>query len=73
MLQKIFPNNEAVVDRAIRVVLGVVLLSLVFIGPKTMWGLVGIVPLFTGAVGSCPLYTLFGINTCNIGKKTTTA
>jgi len=42
----------------------VALLSLVFVGPKSLWGLVGVVPLLTGLVGNCPLYTLLGINTC---------
>jgi len=64
MFEKILPKNEAAWDRAARVVLGVAVLSLLFWGPKTLWGLVGLVPLVTGAVGSCPLYTLFGIGTC---------
>jgi hypothetical protein len=57
-------HNESSVDRALRVVLGIVLLSLVFVGPKTMWGLFGVVPLLTGLVGFCPLYRLLGISTC---------
>lgn len=65
MLQKVFPNNEATIDRALRVLAGVVLLSLVFVGPKTLWGLVGLVPLLTGAIGSCPLYTVLGFSTCS--------
>jgi len=65
MLQKIFPNNEATFDRVLRVLLGVVLLSLVFVGPKTLWGLLGLVPLLTGAIGSCPIYTVLGISTCS--------
>ncbi len=40
------------------------LLSLVFFGPKTLWGLVGLVPLVTGLIGSCPLYSLLGLRTC---------
>ena len=63
---KLLPMNEATIDRAIRVVLGLFLLSLTFIGPHTMWGLLGLVPLATGLVGSCPLYTLFGISTCSV-------
>ncbi|MBI3178033.1 MAG: DUF2892 domain-containing protein [Deltaproteobacteria bacterium] len=59
-------KNEGAVDRVARVVAGLALLSLVFVGPKTMWGLVGLVPLLTGALGSCPLYTLFGIGTCKV-------
>jgi hypothetical protein len=59
-------KNEGMVDRALRVILGLVLLSLVFTGPQTMWGLIGIVPLVTGLVGICPLYSILGIKTCSI-------
>lgn len=58
-------TNESPVDRVLRVVLGIVVLSLVVIGPKTMWGLLGLVPLLTGLVGFCPLYRLLGISTCS--------
>lgn len=57
-------KNEGNIDRVIRVVLGLVLLSLVFVGPQTWWGLIGIVPLVTGLVGSCPVYSVLGISTC---------
>lgn len=57
-------KNVGSVDRGLRVVAGLVLLSLTVIGPKSLWGLVGIVPLFTALVGWCPAYTLFGIRTC---------
>ena len=57
-------QNEGTIDRAIRVIVGLVLLSLVFVGPKTYWGLVGLVPLLTGSLGSCPLYSIFGFSTC---------
>ena len=63
MINILFPRNEHTIDRAIRVVLGIALLSLVVIGPKTMWGLIGLIPLITGLVGSCPLYRIFKINT----------
>lgn len=61
-------TNEGIVDRVLRIVVGLGLLSLVFVGPQTMWGLVGFVPLFTGAFGFCPLYKIFGFNTCPIGS-----
>jgi hypothetical protein len=48
----------------IRVLVGVVVLSLVFVGPKTAWGWIGLVPILTGATGLCPLYTVLGISTC---------
>jgi hypothetical protein len=57
-------NNESGLDRTLRVVIGVVLLSLVFFGPHTAWGWIGLVPLATGIVGFCPLYRLIGVDTC---------
>ncbi|MBK7075242.1 MAG: DUF2892 domain-containing protein [Myxococcales bacterium] len=65
------PRNEHSIERVIRVVLGLALLLLVVVGPKTPWGLLGLVPLLTGLIGSCPAYTLFGISTCP--TKPTTA
>ncbi|OGQ77284.1 MAG: hypothetical protein A2289_02315 [Deltaproteobacteria bacterium RIFOXYA12_FULL_58_15] len=73
MLEKLFPANEHKVERAIRVVVGLGLLSLVFVGPQTLWGLLGIVPLVTGSVGSCPIYTLFGLSTCRTRTKVSPA
>ncbi len=57
-------TNEGGIDRALRVIVGLAVLSLAFVGPKTPWGYVGLVPLLTGLVGFCPLYALLGINTC---------
>lgn len=59
-------KNEGKVDRGLRVVLGAALISLVFVGPQTAWGWVGLVPLLTGIVGNCPVYSIFGINTCSL-------
>ncbi|GAA6147986.1 YgaP family membrane protein [Pseudooceanicola nitratireducens] len=61
-------RNEGTLDRALRVILGLVLLSLVFLGPQTPWGWIGLVPLATGLIGWCPLYTLLGIRTCPMQK-----
>ena len=61
-------TNAGSVDRALRVVVGLVLLALVFVGPQTLWGLIGIVPLATGLLGNCPLYSIVGINTCGLKK-----
>ncbi len=60
------PRNEGTIDRALRIIAGLVLLSLVFVGPQTPWGWIGIVPLATGLLGYCPVYSLFGIKTCSI-------
>jgi hypothetical protein len=56
--------NEGTADRWFRVILGVAVLSLAFVGPQTRWGYLGLVPLLTGAFGMCPLYTLFGFSSC---------
>ena len=69
MLAKLFPNNVGPVDRALRVVVGLGLLSLTFVGPHTYWGLIGIVPLATAFIGSCALYTLFGVSTCKAPNR----
>jgi hypothetical protein len=61
-------RNEGTIDRALRIIFGLILISLVFVGPQTAWGWVGVIPLVTGAIGSCPLYSILGINTCSISK-----
>jgi DUF2892 family protein len=63
-MEKFFKTNEGPVERILRIVAGIGLLSLTVVGPHTGWGLVGLVPLATGIVGSCPLYSLFGLSTC---------
>lgn len=62
------PHNMGTIDRTIRVILGVVLLMLVFVGPRTAWGYVGLLPLLTGIVGYCPTYQLFGWSTNRDGR-----
>ena len=57
------------IERVIRVVIGLAIISLVFIGPQTAWGWLGLVPLITGLVGNCPVYSLLGINTCGIKQS----
>ncbi len=64
MLARLLPTNQHPIERVARVLVGLGLISLVFIGPKTPWGYLGIIPVVTGLLGSCPLYTLFGFSTC---------
>ena len=64
MATRLFARNEHRIERVARVLLGVGLLSLVFVGPKTYWGFLGLVPLATGLLGSCPLYSVLGFSTC---------
>ena len=59
-------KNEGKIDRTLRVVVGAGLISLVFVGPQTVWGWVGLIPLVTGLIGNCPVYSLLGLNTCGI-------
>jgi hypothetical protein len=53
-----------IVDRVLRAIVGVVLISLVFVGPRTPWGWIGVVPLLTALVSWCPAYVPFRISTC---------
>jgi len=62
-------RNSGTIDRAFRVLLGIALLSLIFVGPQTWWGLVGLIPLLTGLVGSCPLYSVLGFSTCSLKDR----
>jgi hypothetical protein len=62
-------RNEGSLDRGLRIIAGVAILSLVFIGPQTAWGWLGLVPLATGLIGYCPLYTVLGINTCQMKRS----
>lgn len=62
-------KNEGSIDRALRIAVGLGLLSLVFVGPQTPYGFIGLIPLLTGAMGWCPLYSIFGFNTCPMKKK----
>lgn len=62
------PANVGSLDRAARVVLGLVVLSaLLWVESPWRWaGLIGLVPLATGLLGRCPAYRLFGLNTCRL-------
>jgi hypothetical protein len=64
-------TNEAGFDRALRILVGIALLALVFVGPHTAWGWLGLIPLATGVAGFCPLYRLVGIDTCRLSHRTT--
>lgn len=57
-------TNESTIDRTLRIIAGLVLLGLAYTGSVGAWGWIGVVPLATGLMGWCPVYTLLGINTC---------
>jgi len=64
-------RNLGNLDRALRVVIGIALLSLLFVleGSLRWIGLVGLVPLLTAAAGNCPLYSVFGLSTCPLRTR----
>ncbi|UUZ73058.1 DUF2892 domain-containing protein [Polaromonas sp. P1(28)-8] len=61
--------NEGVIDRSLRVIAGLVLIGLAATGTVGLWGYIGIVPLVTGTVGMCPIYSLLGINSCPTPRR----
>ncbi|MCR8725479.1 YgaP family membrane protein [Frigidibacter sp. ROC022] len=67
-----FKINEGSTDRILRVLVGLVMLGLYFFGPAWSMSwllLIGVVPLLTGLLGTCPLYSLMGISTCPMKKN----
>jgi hypothetical protein len=62
-------KNIGQVERIIRVVAGIGILSLAFVGPKSPWGYLGIMPLLTGLIGWCPPYVLLGIGRSVADRK----
>lgn len=61
--------NIGTFDRVARLVIGLDLLSLVFVGPQSLWGLIGLVPLLTGLSGFCPSYALLGVKTYGTASR----
>lgn len=61
--------NEGTLDRVLRVVVGVVLIGLTLTQKIGLWGWIGVVPLVTGAIGMCPMYSILGIRTCPMRKN----
>lgn len=57
-------KNVGTLDRILRVIVGLGILSLYFVGPQSPWALIGLVPLATAVIGFCPAYRLIGIRTC---------
>ena len=62
-------KNMGAIDRSLRIIVGIVLLLLVFVGPKTPWGWIGLIPLATGLVSWCPVYLPFSFSTLKKSKE----
>ncbi|HEY9199406.1 MAG TPA: DUF2892 domain-containing protein [Gammaproteobacteria bacterium] len=57
-------TNIGTIDRVLRILVGLGLISMVFVGPQAAWGWIGVIPLATALIGWCPAYSLLGIKTC---------
>ena len=56
--------NIGKTERILRVIVGLIITSLAFVGPQSKWALLGLVPVLAGLLGWCPPYAMLGINTC---------
>jgi len=68
-MASVFKKNAGKVDRVIRVIVGALLVGNVFVGLQTVVGWVGLILIVTGLFGTCPVYSLLGINTKTLGEK----
>ena len=57
-------TNVGGIDKIARIVIGALLIVLALTGTIGIWGWIGVVPLATGLLNTCPAYSLLGINTC---------
>jgi Protein of unknown function (DUF2892) len=63
-------RNVGSIDRILRVVIGLALVVMAATGTIAAWGYIGVIPLVTGLMGTCPLYRLFGLSTSPLSGKT---
>lgn len=57
-------SNVGSIDRAVRILAGIILIAATLLGYIGVWGWIGVIPLVTGLFGLCPLYKVLGLNTC---------
>ncbi|TWX66518.1 DUF2892 domain-containing protein [Colwellia sp. C1TZA3] len=62
-------TNEGKLDRSVRIIAGLIFIGLAANNTIGVWGYIGVVPLLTGAIGLCPLYSLLGINSCPVRRR----
>lgn len=58
-------KNIGSLDKVIRIIVGLILIALVFVGPQTVWGWIGVPVILIALFGWCPLYKVLGVNTCS--------
>ena len=68
-MDSLFKSNTGKIDRIIRIIVGVLLVGNVFTGLQSPIGWIGLILIVTGIFGTCPVYSLLGINTKSIGEK----
>jgi len=64
-----FKSNVGGIDRILRIVVGLALIAMTLTGTIGVWGWIGVVPLLTAGIGSCPLYSVLGMSTCPMKKS----
>ena len=62
-------TNVGGIDKILRIVVGIALIAMAALGVVGAWGWIGVVPLLTGLLGTCPAYSLLGVNTCPMQKS----
>lgn len=68
-MRRLLASNTGNVDRIIRVIVGAVLVGNVFVGLQSVVGWIGLVLIITGLFGTCPVYSLLGVDTRTVGEK----
>jgi hypothetical protein len=63
-------TNVGGIDKILRIIVGIALIAMAALGVVGAWGWIGVVPLLTGLLGTCPAYSLLGMNTCPLKKST---
>lgn len=62
-------RNMGTIDRTLRILAGIVLIALAATSTVGWWGWLGVIPLLTGLVSSCPVYSILGVSTCPLKAK----
>jgi hypothetical protein len=68
-MSKLLVSNQHRIERILRVAAGLGLLTLAVVGPKTPLGYLGLIPLATGLLGTCPVYSVLGLSTRRAPKR----